>query len=55
VILEVAVFHATTPSLIVARGAFEARTGLLLRSIEPDRPMDINAQPAGAGASGNRH
>jgi len=39
VILEVAVFHATTPSLIVARGAFEARTGLLLRSIEPAQPM----------------
>ena len=54
VILEAAVFHATTPALVVARGAFDARTGLLLRSIDPDRPMDIDAQPAGAGASGNR-
>lgn len=50
-ILEAAVYHATTPSLVIARGAFDARTGLLLRAIDPDRPMDVEARRDRGAAS----
>ncbi len=53
-ILEAAVYHAITPSLIIARGAFDARTGLLLRAIDPDRPMDVDARRDRSGASSPR-
>ena len=41
VILEAAVYHADRPGVVIARGAFDARTRYLVRTLSPDTPMDI--------------
>lgn len=41
VILEAAVYHAENPGVVIARGAFDARTRYLVRTLDPDSKMDI--------------
>ncbi len=39
--LEVAVYHDETPGVVIARGSFDARTRYLVRTLNPDTPMDV--------------
>lgn len=47
-VLEVMAYHAERPGVVVGRAAYDARTGMLMRALGPDQPLDVERRAPAA-------